>query len=60
MIHSKGNNVKDKRIPLFKVGNPKPKPKPTNENHNDKNKLNGCDSIKSSVTQDYTPSTYRK
>ena len=46
MFRSKVTNVKDKKIPLFKIPNPKQKPKP-NENHNDK-------------TQDYTPSTYRK
>ena len=59
MFRSKTNNVKDKKIPLFKIPNPKQKPKP-NENHNDKTKLNGYDSIKSFVTQNYTPSTYRK
>jgi hypothetical protein len=57
MFRSKTIHKKDQTIRLFKSQTTN---KPSQPNDDKKPKLNGYDSIKESVQQDYTNTTYRK
>ena len=57
MFRSKTSHKKDELFRLFKNQSTK---KTSQPNDDKKPKLNGYDSIKESVQQDYTNTTYRK